>query len=75
MEKNFIATVKIGSKGQIVIPKEVREMFGMKAGDSLIILADAEKGILLQKSENLNNIVNSIVDGIKRGEENDSPEG
>lgn len=75
MEKNFIATVKIGSKGQIVIPKEVREIFGMKAGDSLIILADAERGIVLQKSEELNSIVHLIVDGIKRGAENDSSEG
>ena len=30
---NFIATVKIGPKGQIVIPKEVRDMFGVSSGD------------------------------------------
>lgn len=31
-EGKFMTTVKIGPKGQIVIPKEVREMFGLSAG-------------------------------------------
>jgi len=44
----FLATVKIGSKGQIVIPKEVRDMFGLKAGDSLVLMADESQGIALQ---------------------------
>ena len=40
-------TVKVGEKGQIVIPKELREIFGIHAGDSLIILADQKKGIAI----------------------------
>ncbi len=47
-EGKFMATVKIGEKGQIVIPKEVREMFGIKAGDSLILMADKGQGIAIQ---------------------------
>ena len=39
-EGKFMATVKVGPKGQIVIPKEVREMFGIESGDSLVLLAD-----------------------------------
>lgn len=47
-EGKFLATVKIGAKGQIVIPKEARDMFGLKSGDSLILMADKGQGIALQ---------------------------
>lgn len=50
-EGKFMATVKLGPKGQIVIPKEVREMFGVKAGDSLLLLADRGQGIAIQPFE------------------------
>lgn len=73
LKNNFIATVKIGPKGQIVIPKEVRDMFELSSGDSLVLLADKSRGIALQKSECLNDIVHSIVEGI--GEKNGTAEG
>ncbi|MBR7186785.1 MAG: AbrB/MazE/SpoVT family DNA-binding domain-containing protein [Clostridia bacterium] len=44
----YLATVKIGPKGQIVIPKEVRDMFALKTGASLILMADKGQGIALQ---------------------------
>ena len=44
MQDKFMTTVRIGPKGQIVIPKEVRAMFGLEPGDSLILLADRERG-------------------------------
>ena len=43
-----MATVKIGAKGQIVIPKEAREMFGIREGDSLLLMADKNQGIAIQ---------------------------
>lgn len=36
----FMSSVKVGEKGQIVIPKEVREMFNIEPGDMLLLLAD-----------------------------------
>lgn len=39
--------VKIGEKGQFVIPKEAREMFGLHPGSSILVLADEEKGIAI----------------------------
>ena len=45
-------TVRVGEKGQIVIPKEAREMFGIRPGDTLLLLADRQRGIAIPpKSE------------------------
>ena len=40
-------SVTVGSKGQIVIPKEAREVFGIKPGDTLLLLGDVERGIAI----------------------------
>lgn len=40
-------TVKIGEKGQFVIPKEAREIFGFHPGDTIIVLADEKRGIAI----------------------------
>ncbi|HAH78396.1 MAG TPA: AbrB family transcriptional regulator, partial [Ruminococcaceae bacterium] len=40
-------TVKVGEKGQIVIPKEARDIFGIRPGDTLIVLADRKRGIAI----------------------------
>ena len=51
MEKDkLVGVAKVGEKGQIVIPKDMREMFGIGAGDTVVILADKEKGIAIVKS-------------------------
>ena len=44
--------VKIGEKGQFVIPKEAREAFGLHPGDEILVLGDKEKGVaILPKSK------------------------
>lgn len=40
-------TVTVGEKGQIVIPKQARELFDIKPGDSLVILGDEKLGIAI----------------------------
>ncbi len=70
-EGKYLATVKIGPKGQIVIPKEVRDMFGLACGDSLVLMADKTQGIALQPfsyMETLWNAVNRMKDK-ENGEE------
>ncbi len=47
----FIVSVKVGEKGQIIVPKEAREMFNISPGDTLMFLGDKEKGIALMKSD------------------------
>ena len=39
--------VKIGEKGQFVIPKEARELFGFQPGQTILVLADEDKGIAI----------------------------
>ena len=46
----FISMVKVGEKGQIVIPKGARDLFSIQPGDNLLLLADEEKGIALVPS-------------------------
>ena len=46
-EGKFIATVKVGDKGQIVIPKGARDLFGIQPGDTLLLLADEKQGIAI----------------------------
>jgi AbrB family looped-hinge helix DNA binding protein len=38
-------TVKVGERGQIVIPKQIRDELGINPGDNLIILGNKEEGI------------------------------
>lgn len=47
----FVGICKVGEKGQIVIPKEAREMFDINSGDSIIVLCDKKQGIALVKAD------------------------
>lgn len=67
-EGKFLSTVKLGAKGQIVIPKEVREMFGLSEGSSLILMADKGQGIALQPYSYIETFFHA-VNGVKKGEE------
>lgn len=49
-------TATVGEKGQIVIPKQAREIFDINPGNSLIILADIDKGIAILPKEKFNEI-------------------
>lgn len=62
-EGKYIGSVRVGPKGQIVIPKEVRDMFQIAAGDTLILLADSEKGIAIERYEVFAKIADTIFEG------------
>lgn len=44
-------TVKVGEKGQIVIPKEARAIFGIEPGDTLMVLGDEKRGLAIPPKE------------------------
>ncbi len=49
--KHIFGTVKVGERGQIVIPKEARDLFKIKQGDLVLVIGDEEKGIALVKAD------------------------
>jgi len=65
MKDKFIGIAKVGEKGQIVIPKEARDMFNINPGDSIVVLCDKEKGIALLKSDFMEDSINEIMGGNK----------
>ena len=61
MERDkFVGISKVGEKGQIVIPKEARDMFDIKPGDSVIVLCDKEKGIALLKADAIEDLTDKV---------------
>ena len=59
----YICSVKVGPKGQIVIPKEIRDSFGITPGQTLVILSDPQKGIAIERYETFSRIADAIFDG------------
>lgn len=66
----YVGISKVGEKGQIVIPKEARDMFDIKPGDSLIILCDINQGMAIVKSD----IIESIGDEIFKAKQEQEKE-
>lgn len=44
-------SVTVGTKGQIVIPKEARQLFQIRSGDTLLLLGDLERGLAIPRKE------------------------
>ena len=59
--KYIFGTAKVGEKGQIVIPKEVREMFEIEPGDNLMLLADQERGIAIVAFDGMMDFMNESI--------------
>ena len=59
-QQRVFGTAKVGDRGQIVIPKEAREFFGIEPGDTLLILGKAETGLIVSKPEVLNDLAQKI---------------
>ena len=66
--KHVFGTAKVGERGQIVIPKEAREVFGIQAGDTLLILGDEANGILVTKPEVIHAVARRIFETMEQSE-------
>lgn len=62
-------TVKVGDKGQFVIPKEAREIFGINPGDTLLLLGDEKRGLAIPPVETMSKLTEQIM-GASVKEEN-----
>ena len=68
VQKNqfFFGTTKINDRGQVVIPKKARELFGINNGDSLVVLGDEAEGIALIKADIFEKRLNDTWNSIKQ---------
>ena len=64
--KHIFGTTKINDRGQVVIPKKARELFGINNGDSLVVLGDEAEGIALIKAEIFEKRLNDIWNNMKQ---------
>jgi len=60
-EGKFAWIVKVGEKGQFVIPKEAREAFGFKPGTEILVLGDMERGIAIPPVDKQQEIMTNIL--------------
>ena len=67
--RRVFGTAKVGDRGQIVIPKEARELFNIQPGDTLLILGEKETGLIVSRPEVLNDIANEIFNSVKTEDE------
>ena len=64
-EGKYACTVTVGTKGQIVIPKELRRLFGIEPGDTLILLGDVKQGIAIPPKESFDSCFTQVFGGDK----------
>ena len=64
-QQRVFGTAKVGDRGQIVIPKEARELFGIQPGDTLLLLGDRETGLVISRPEVLRALADEILCHIK----------
>ncbi len=69
LKGKFMSTVTVGEKGQIVIPKGARDLFGIQPGDTLILLADIERGIAIVKNDLFEQLTSSVFPPAEKPEE------
>ena len=63
--KYIFGVVKVGDKGQIVIPRDARKIYNIKPGDALMVLGD-QKGMALLKTEIFQNVIDRAMEGLAK---------
>lgn len=57
---NYMSIAKVGKKGQIVIPKEIRDMFNIKTDDTVLLICNRKEGISLVKMDTMEEKIPSL---------------
>ncbi len=65
--KHLFGSVKVGERGQIVIPKEAREVFGICPGDKLVVLGEEGQGLALCKEAEFMAGVEAVMAAVRKG--------
>ena len=64
-DRRVFGTAKVGDRGQIVIPKEARQLFHIHPGDTLLIVGEKDTGLIISRPELLSDIADQIFETIK----------
>ena len=62
--KYIFGVVKVGDKGQIVIPRDARKLYDIKPGDALLVLGD-QKGMAMLKTEVFQAVIDQAMEGLQ----------
>ena len=57
---SYLLMATVGEKGQIVIPKQAREIFGIKPGDTLFLFGDEKRGIVIPPKEEFSELFGKV---------------
>lgn len=63
--KYIFGVVKVGDKGQIVIPRDARRQYAIKSGDALLLLGD-QNGMALVKTQIFEDLVGQVMEGLTK---------
>ena len=63
--KYIFGVVKVGDKGQVVIPRDARKQYDINPGDSLLVLGD-QKGMALLKTEIFHSVLDQAMEGLSK---------
>ena len=69
--KHIFGTVKVGEKGQIVIPKAARDVFDIQPGDQLLLLGDEKRGIAIIKGDEMQKMLDRVMPFAQNTEEDE----
>lgn len=67
--RRVFGTAKVGERGQIVIPKEARELFHIQPGDTLLILGEEDTGLIVSRPEVLTDLANQFFNSQDKKDE------
>lgn len=67
--RRVFGTAKVGDRGQIVIPKEARDLFNIRPGDTLLILGEIDAGLIVSRPELLNDLADKFFDNARKEDE------
>jgi AbrB family looped-hinge helix DNA binding protein len=63
--KHLFGTVKVGERGQIVIPKDAREQFDINPGDTLLVVGHEKRGLAIIKPERMREFARKILEDLE----------
>ncbi len=67
--KHLFGVVRVGDKGQIVIPQKARRVFGIQPGDTLVVMGDEAQGLALVREGDLLALAEAIRSALRKKEE------